>query len=205
MNWFELAEDVLIIHGSDLPTVQALRNSSINGIVDVVETDNEIAIQHSLRDISSLVDQIAGIQKSRMEVHDSQVFDIPVCYELGLDWQEVTDQTGLSVDQVIALHSGVEYTTRYGFLPGFLYLAGLNERLNCTRRSSPRKQIHAGSIGIGGDKTGIYSLDSPGGWQIIGRTPFTLFDMRKSEPFSVPNGAKVRFKAISKQQFDEWG
>ncbi len=205
MNWFELAEDVLIIHGEDLPSALAIRNLPNDGIVDVVDTDYEIAIQHSLEDISSLLDQISSIQKSRSEEEDSQVFEIPVCYELGLDWQEVSHQTGLSVDQIIDLHSGVDYAARYGFLPGFLYLTGLHQNLACKRRPNPREKIPAGSVGIGGEKTGIYSLESPGGWQIIGRTPLTLFDVQTPEPFLIPNGSKVRFTAISKQQFDEWG
>jgi inhibitor of KinA len=110
----------------------------------------------------------------------------------------------LSRREIAELHASTLYQSRYGFLPGFIYLSGLDEKLHCPRKESPRKSIPSGAVGIGGTRTGIYSLESPGGWQIIGRTPLELFNAESDQPFIVPNGATIRFFPISKKEFDDW-
>jgi inhibitor of KinA len=124
---------------------------------------------------------------------------IPVCYssEFGIDIDEVAKHTNLSEKDVVQLHTSVEYRVRFiGFLPGFPYLSGLDHRLFTPRRSQPRKLIHSGSVGIGGAQTGIYTMESPGGWNIIGRSPLQFFDIARTPPALIVPGDSIRFKSI---------
>ena len=131
--------------------------------------------------------------------------EIPVCYdsEFALDRDRVTEHTKLSGREIVDLHSTAEYrVTCIGFVPGFPFLAGLPKKLATPRRDVPRKEIPAGSVGIGGTQTGIYPLRSPGGWNLIGRTPRTLFDPAKTPPTVLRPGDRVRFRAITREEFE---
>lgn len=134
--------------------------------------------------------------------------EIPVCYEncenseFSPDLREVAKLTGLSVEEVISLHSSIDYPVyMMGFLPGFPYLGGMNEKLEVPRRSVPRTKIPAGSVAIGGKQTGVYPSDSPGGWQIIGRTPLKLFDINRKPPVLYGIGDRIRFVPVSREEF----
>ena len=132
---------------------------------------------------------------------------IPVCYELdfGLDLEEVSKKTGLSISEIIKRHTHPIYTIYFiGFLPGFPYLGGMDSSLFCRRKSTPRSKINSGSVGIAGSQTGIYPSNSPGGWQIIGRTPLSLFDSHKTDtPCVLSPGDSLQFESISKEEFDD--
>lgn len=131
---------------------------------------------------------------------------IPICYELGLDLDLISAHSGLSIEQVINIHSEGTYRSLfYGFTPGFIYADGLDGRLACPRKENPRTHVAAGSVGIGGAQTGIYSLESPGGWNILGRTPLQLFDPNNDPPVIIDVGSSYRFKRISQKAFEEWG
>jgi KipI family sensor histidine kinase inhibitor len=122
--------------------------------------------------------------------------EIPVQYggEFGPDLQVVANHTGLTVREVVQRHAGGEYVVFFlGFQPGFAYLGGLAEALHTPRRSSPRLEVPAGSVGIGGAQTGIYPATSPGGWQLIGRTELPLFDPARRPPTLLQPGDRVRF------------
>ena len=109
----------------------------------------------------------------------------------------------MSADDVVALHTGCEYTVdMVGFTPGFAFIGGLDERLHVPRRKEPRQRVEAGSVGIADGRTGLYAMASPGGWTLIGRTPCKLFDPRVEPPFVLGAGMRVRFKAISADEFD---
>ena len=111
--------------------------------------------------------------------------------------------TRRSVSEVVDLHSGGDYLVNcIGFTAGFPYLSGLPNELNVPRRGSPRKEIPAGSVAIGGRQTGIYSLTSPGGWNVIGRTSSPIFDAGKNPPALLKAGDRVRFRPISREEFD---
>jgi inhibitor of KinA len=130
--------------------------------------------------------------------------EIPVCYdpEFGFDLDRVAEHTKLSDREIIQLHSGSEYRVAcIGFVPGFPFLAGLPTQLATPRRDTPRKEIPPGSVGIGGAQTGIYPLRSPGGWNLIGRTPLKLFDPLKNPPTLLHPGDRVRFRAITREEF----
>jgi inhibitor of KinA len=133
--------------------------------------------------------------------------EIPVCYdpEFGFDLDEVARRAELSSSEVVDLHSGGDYRVHcVGFIGGFPFLGGLSPKLATPRRETPRKEIPTGSVGIGGKQTGIYSVKSPGGWNIVGRTPLRLFDPQNNPPALLRAGTKVRLRSISREEFDRW-
>ncbi|WP_295793037.1 5-oxoprolinase subunit PxpB [Mucilaginibacter sp.] len=130
---------------------------------------------------------------------------IPVCYdaELGPDIAEVAKIHNMTVDAVIQLHSAAEYSVHMiGFMPGFAYLGGMTESLATPRKGTPRNAVPAGSVGIAGKQTGIYPLQTPGGWQLIGQTPVKLFDANRVQPSLLKAGDRVIFKPITRLEFD---
>ena len=136
---------------------------------------------------------------------DARSIEIPVCYdpEFALDLDHVASQAKLTPTKVVDLHSRAEYRVScIGFVPGFPFLAGLPKELATPRRATPRKEIPAGSVAIGGAQTGIYPLRSPGGWNLIGRTPLHLFDPEKTPPAFLHAGDRIRFRAITREEFE---
>ena len=134
----------------------------------------------------------------------ARAFEIPVCYaaEFAIDLEDVARHSELPPEEVICLHSSADYRVAcVGFTPGFPYLAGLPAQLSTRRRATPRRAVPAGSVAIGGNQTGIYPLQSPGGWQIIGRTPLRLFDVTKPSPALLSAGDRVRFRQITRNEF----
>lgn len=134
-----------------------------------------------------------------------RLVEIPVCYdaEFALDIDDVAGRANISPSEVIRLHSAVEYRVAcIGFVPGFPFLTGLPKKLATPRRDVPRKEIPVGSVGIGGAQTGIYPLRSPGGWNLIGRTPLRLFDPKKNPPALLRAGERVHFRKITRDEFE---
>ncbi len=136
-----------------------------------------------------------------------RLLEVPVCYdkEFALDLETVARQSGLAPNDVVARHAAGPYDVRcVGFTPGFPFLGGLPAKLATPRREKPRTLVPAGSVGIGGAQTGIYPLPSPGGWNIIGRTPLLLFDLTRDPAALLRAGDRVRFVAISREEFERW-
>jgi len=143
--------------------------------------------------------------QDRREAAPSRTVRIPVCYggEFGPDLGFVAAGHGLSEEEVILLHTERSYPIyAIGFAPGFCYLGGLDERLHTPRLETPHTRVPAGSIGIAGDQTGAYALETPGGWRIIGRTPLRLFAPERPDPFLYRAGDRIRFFRISREEFD---
>ena len=155
-----------------------------------------------------LVNQLQSIylKESIEKSIEKNLWEIPVCYDLeyGLDLKVLATEKKKSIEEIIARHCSLNYMVYgIGFLPGFLYLGGLNKELFFSRKKTPRLSVPKGSVGIGGNQTGIYPKISPGGWNILGRTPILLFDVKKDIPCEIQPGDLIRFEAISKEEFIE--
>ncbi|MCL6258853.1 5-oxoprolinase subunit PxpB [Aquiflexum sp. TKW24L] len=136
----------------------------------------------------------------------SKTWKIPVCYctEYGKDLEKLVQIHKISLEEIIRLHSEATYTLHfYGFLPGFMYLGGLPEKLHTPRKNSPERAMPGGTVAIGGKQTGIYPAESPGGWHAIGNCPIRLFDISKEVPVIPAIGDKINFEPISKEVFEE--
>jgi inhibitor of KinA len=160
--------------------------------------------------LQEIEDEIRDALRKPLRKHASnrlRVIEVPVSYdpEFGLDLEIVGKHCGLSPNEIARFHSARQYEVRcVGFAPGFAYLGGLPRALATPRRSSPRTKVAAGSVAIGGSQTGIYPLASPGGWNIIGRTPLRLFDPARNPAAMLRTGDRVRFLAIDRAQFEQW-
>ena len=189
-------------------TVQLMREQHINGVTDVIPAFCSLLINYDPRVIS--YEQIKGRMEALVKIDVTagdtrkRVFEIPVCYGgvYGPDIQNIADHAGLSVEEVIQIHTSRDYLIyMLGFLPGFTYLGGLDERIHTPRLANPRIRIPAGSVGIGGSQTGIYPMDSPGGWQLMGMTPVKTYDPDREVPILVEAGDYIRFVAIDEDEF----
>ncbi|HEY6205261.1 MAG TPA: 5-oxoprolinase subunit PxpB [Chthoniobacterales bacterium] len=156
--------------------------------------------------IRAALASVAGVDDRGGTRHSTAcTLDVPVCYEdeFAPDLADVAQHTGLSPQQIVDLHCGTQYRVHcVGFTAAFPFLGGLPANLATPRRVTPRKEIAAGSVGIGGAQTGIYPVKSPGGWNIIGRTPLRLFDPRKNPPSLLRAGDAVRFRSITHAEFE---
>lgn len=140
----------------------------------------------------------------KFKKQSNYLWKIPVCYDVkfGVDLEEISTKTNLSVKEIIQLHSSEIYDVFFvGFLPGFLYLGGLNSQLFFDRKPNPRLKVDKGSVAIGGKQTGIYPINSPGGWNIIGKTPVIFFDVNNKNPCFAKSGDKIQFVPISLNEF----
>ncbi|WP_139651169.1 5-oxoprolinase subunit PxpB [Raoultibacter phocaeensis] len=187
---------------------QNLTEDPIDGIVELVPTFCSLMVYYNPLEITfdelsyRLRGKLRGLDSA--DVNVKKIVQIPVCYggEYGPDIQTVADHAKLSIDEVIEIHSSKDYLIdMLGFLPGFAYLGGLDERICTPRLAVPRTLIEPGSVGIGGSQTGIYPLPSPGGWQIIGRTPLRPYDPDREEPILYAAGEYLRFVPIAPDEY----
>src|SRR4029077_17121721 len=205
-----------------LKTFQRLRNAAIPGVVELAPAYTRLAVFFDPVDVakasgtaSDIFDWLAArigaaTVPKRKESRRSppRTVEIPVCYdpEFAPDLDEVARHAQISTEQVVELHSAADYRVAcIGFVPGFPFMAGLPKKIATPRRSNPRKEIPPGTVGIGGAQTGIYPLRSPGGWNLIGRTPLKLFDPSKNPPTLLQPGDRVRFRAITREEFASLG
>lgn len=169
----------------------------VPGIASVVVQFD--AAQQEAQDVRRAIDAVLARGIVPLKVANELV-EIPVVYggDYGPDMEALCARTGLSAAAIIALHTGREYVVdMIGFLPGFAFIGGLDERLNVPRRSEPRQRVPAGSVGIADGRTGLYAVDSPGGWTLIGRTSYKLLDPGADDPVVLHPGMRVRFTAIA--------
>ncbi|MBR1698070.1 MAG: 5-oxoprolinase subunit PxpB [Anaerovibrio sp.] len=185
-----------------------LEQKPIRGIVEMIPTYCSLLIQYDPMELryGQLREKLYTLvnQLDKVEMPPKQVVEIPVAYggEYGPDLGEVARVHNISEDEVIKLHTEPEYPIyMLGFVAGFPYLGGMNKAIATPRKKSPRLKIEAGSVGIAGEQTGIYSVESPGGWQIIGRTPLKLYDVNRNEPVLLKAGQYIKFKPITKEEF----
>lgn len=189
-------------------TVQLIKEQHIEGVVDMIPAFCSLLVNYDPRVIryEELKERIKNLVKVdvKAQAGKKKVFEIPVCYggEFGPDIENIAEHAGLSVEEVIEIHSSRDYLIyMLGFLPGFTYLGGLDERIHTPRLANPRVKINAGSVGIGGSQTGIYPLDSPGGWQLMGMTPVKTYDPDRETPILVEAGDYIRFVPVSEEEY----
>lgn len=135
---------------------------------------------------------------------EERIVEVPVCYggDYGPDLSVVAEENGLKEEEVITLHSSINYLVyMLGFAPGFPFLGGMDERIATPRKESPRLRVPSGSVGIAGSQTGVYPVDTPGGWQLIGRTPLVLFNAEETPPSYIQPGDRVKFYSVSPEEF----
>lgn len=186
-------------------TTRVIENGNISELKDIIPAYDSITLifDRADVDITVLLGKISESQSSSIEKY-AVLHEINVCYELGLDWAEVEEVTGLQKEEIISIHLAKTYTIAMtGFLPGFIFLEGLDERISVPRKSNPRIAIPAGSVGIGGNQTGIYSLESPGGWQIIGKSSEAFFRISENPPMRVKAGDRIKFQRISESEYEQ--
>ncbi|MDQ3779838.1 MAG: 5-oxoprolinase subunit PxpB [Chloroflexota bacterium] len=186
----------------------AIDREAIDGVTDVVSSYTTIMVvfDPAVADYDALTDAFTRLADEPATSADapSRQITIPVAYggEMGPDLDDVARHTELSADEVIVRHAAATYVVAsMGFAPGFGFLIGLPAELAIPRRRNPRTRVPAGSVAIGGIQTGVYSLETPGGWNVIGRTPLVLFDHTRDEPTLLQRGDHVRFQSISAAEY----
>ena len=190
-----------------------LVNSHITeGIIDVIPSYRSLMItfEPALLKPDYLKRQIRGLlqKMSEAELPPARLIVIPVCYDddLGFDLHNIAEVTGLTKQAIIADHASQKYLTYcLGFTPGFPIAGSVSDKIAVPRLKNPRSKVPAGSVGIGGKQTGIYPLESPGGWQIIGRTPLQLFKLKKEGiPWLLVRARDyINFKPITREKYEE--
>jgi inhibitor of KinA len=209
---FQIADEEILVNTISSFT-ENLNELQHEAIIEAVPAYKTVTIHynplilHSLFPYSEieqiLVNEIDNIQVSKRS-GGNDIITIPVCYggEFGPDLKYVSDHNEMNEDNVIEIHSESIYTVAFlGFSPGFPFLKGMDPSIAAPRRRSPRLSIQAGSVGIAGGQTGVYPISSPGGWQIIGKTPLSLFNPVNSPPALLKQGDRIKFKPISKNEF----
>jgi KipI family sensor histidine kinase inhibitor len=179
------------------------------GVVEIIPTYCSIILVYDplLTDPCALIPILEAMERSleAAELPEPETTVLPVCYHpsLGPDLESLAARHKLTVEEVIAIHTKPLYPIyMLGFTPGFPYLGGLEERLHTPRLDSPRKKVPAGSVGIANNQTGIYPIESPGGWQLIGRCPVKLFDPRKKDAILLEAGNLLKFKSIDLETYE---
>ncbi|MGD6776048.1 5-oxoprolinase subunit PxpB [Sutcliffiella horikoshii] len=188
-----------------------LKKQEIDGVIEWVPAYTTLTIFYQpdkiiYKDLCKKLEDIqARLQKEDVP-SNSIVYEIPVLYggEVGPDLSEVASHNGCTEDEVISIHSARSYLIyMMGFVPGFPYLGGMAKEIATPRRENPRAKIEGGSVGIAGEQTGVYPLETPGGWQIIGRTPVKLYEPEREEPILLSAGAYIRFVPVNQKEYED--
>lgn len=215
---YPLSETALVIEFGDsiddtvnqqvLDLDKQLQQKTFPGFIETVPAYTTLTIyyQPESSPFDFVKDHVAALLNKVLinATNDQNIISIPVCYDdaFGYDLEFIATTHKRSKEEVIHIHQQGNYKVyMMGFLPGFAYMGPVDDAIAMPRKSTPRGNIEEGSVGIAGKQTGIYPLASPGGWQIIGRTPLCLFDIQKQDPFLFKTGDHVRFYSISKEEF----
>lgn len=188
--------------------VKSIDETNTKGITEVIPTYRSIQIIYDPLEtgFDELVNSLKQLESSMVDgdVGQIRIVEIPTVYggEYGPDIEFVAEHNNLSVEEVINIHTSSDYLLyMLGFTPGFGYLGGMSEKIATPRLQVPRTKIPAGSTGIAGTQTGIYPIDSPGGWQLIGRTPVKLYDPLGDPPVLLNAGDYIRFVHVSEKEY----
>jgi inhibitor of KinA len=199
------------VNARAIACAEAIQGAGVSGVRDIVPTYRSVAVYFDpLRtDYDALIaclERQAASFAPALHVERTPV-RIPVCYggDLGPDLIGVASFAHVAESEVVRLHTNVVYRVfMLGFVPGFAYLGVVDDRIAMPRRATPRVRVPAGSVGIAGGQTGVYSAETPGGWQLIGRTPVKPFDAERADPFLMKAGDAVQFYSIDREEYDQW-
>jgi inhibitor of KinA len=186
-------------HSSWLDMIPAYTTLSMVYDVAAIRQHHSSAFEWMKSEITKHVSEV-----DEHEIISSRQVRVPVCYDadLALDANRFLNEKNMSREALIEIHTSKMYQVyMIGFLPGFAYMGSVDQRIALSRLSTPRTQVTAGSVGIAGEQTGIYPLDSPGGWNIIGRTPLKVFDLDSTQPVLFQPGDQVKFVPMTKEDF----
>lgn len=186
----------------------AVEKSGIEGIVETVPTYRSLLVHYKpevigFKELTEKFEALMG-SLSSIQIPPPTVIEIPVLYggEMGPDIENVAAHNGKTVEEVIQIHTSEDYLIyMLGFIAGFPYLGGMSKEIATPRLKSPRVKIDGGSVGIAGEQTGVYPVDSPGGWQLIGRTPLKLYDADREKPVLLEAGQYIRFRSIDAAEY----
>ena len=197
----EILNDILLF-------VEKIKAHKEINYIDLIQGYNSLTIIYKkfIENFGEEVALLKSVYSSTLKIakQDYFLWEIPVCYDLefGIDLQELSKKSNLEIDEIIKKHSETIYKVFFiGFLPGFLYLGGLNEQLFFDRKPNPRLHVAKGSVAIGGKQTGVYPQNSAGGWNVIGKTPINFFDVNKPNPCFAKAGDFIKFNPISLDEF----
>lgn len=203
----EINEQIL----EDIILLQAKIETALHDyLIETVNAYNSLTLifNSDLISFYSLQEKVQKLYSTLTRTTKPQIslWSIPVCYdnEFGIDLEEMAKSKNLNTRQIIEKHCSTTYTVYFlGFLPGFLYLGGLPEELYFPRKPTPRVKIMQGAVAIGGHQTGIYPLESPGGWNILGNSPMSFFNVDQNPPCFAKAGDKLRFYSIDRKRYNE--
>lgn len=206
--------------GNVLDTLRQLQAAKIPGVTDLTSAYTSIALFFDPVRVIEAGAPAAGVidwltekiqqalrqgAKRKQKKAESDILEIPVCYEdeFAPDLGDVARRANISAQEVTKIHAASDYRVAcVGFTPGFGFLTGLDPKLATPRRATPRTEVSAGAVAIGGSQTGVYPIRSPGGWNIIGRTPLRMFDVKRNPPAFLCTGDRVRFRQITRSEFE---
>lgn len=181
------------------------------GVREMIPTYRSLLVEYNpsmitMQELSRRIEAAAAeLDGAVADAEKKRVLEIPCCYggKYGEDLAGMAELTGLSEKEIIDIHAGTEYRVyMLGFLPGFVYLGGMDERIAAPRLKTPRVSIPAGSVGIGGSQTGVYPMASPGGWRLIGMTPTPFYDPASENPVLCEAGDYIRFVPITPDEYE---
>ena len=197
-----------------------IKDKNINGIIDIIPSYHTLTVVYNIVQFlnpntnareqltlfsNNLLIDFLNQHKTKTK-HQNSIIKVPVCYDIyfGLDIEKLSVAKNISVEEVIKIHTSTIYEVySIGFLPGFTYMGIVDEKIQMARHEKPRMNVLAGSVGIAGLQTGIYPTNSPGGWQIIGRTPWNIFNREETILTKFKVGDLVQFYSIDKNEFDK--
>ncbi|OFI06959.1 kinase A inhibitor [Clostridium acetireducens DSM 10703] len=188
----------------------AIKKYNIKGIVETIPTYRSILIEYdpltiNIKDLKNKLYQVQS-KMNDIQIPEPRLIEIPTVYggKYGPDLKFVAKYNNITEKDVIKIHTSVDYLIyMLGFTPGFTYLGGMSDKIETPRLETPRLKIPAGSVGIAGKQTGIYPIESPGGWQLIGRTPIKIYDSLRKNPIMLKAGDYLRFVPITEKEYED--
>lgn len=219
MKFLKAGDSALVIElGNEISPVinfklkkitEFLDNLNKQGIKDLLPTYRSIIVYYnpllvSFDEIKNVVEENCNFENEKIDKIEKEIVEIPVLYggEYGPDLENIATHNNITTEEVIKIHTSGEYLVyMLGFTPGFPYLGGMSKKIATPRLKEPRTKIPAGSVGIAGEQTGVYPIESPGGWQLLGRSPLNFFSPNSDKPFLLKAGQYIKFVSITEEEY----